>query len=68
MGTVTGLSTSAYALGPLGLPAPPDLTITAFIWAIVLAVFGGVGLGLLALAIGLAKAAALTRRRRGPEA
>ena len=38
MGTATGLSTSAYALTPLGLPAPPDLTPSAFVLAIVVAV------------------------------
>ena len=42
MGTATGLSTSAYALGPLGLPAAPELTLTDFFWAVVIAVVGAI--------------------------
>ncbi len=42
MGTATGLSTSAYALAPLGLPAPPELTVTDFVLAIVLAILAAI--------------------------
>ncbi len=42
MGTATGLSTSAYALAPLGLPVPPELTITDFLLAIVLAILAAI--------------------------
>ena len=38
MGHWTGLSSSAYSLGPLSLPAFSDLTAADFGWAIVLAV------------------------------
>jgi H+/Cl- antiporter ClcA len=38
MGTVTGLSTSAYALSPLALPPAPELTLSDFAWAMLLAV------------------------------
>ena len=31
MGSLTGLSTAAYALAPLGLPAPPELTSIEFV-------------------------------------
>ena len=37
MGTITGLSEGAYALGPLGLPQVPPLVLTDFVWALVLA-------------------------------
>ena len=42
MGNLTGLSTSAYALTPLGLPAPGDLSITEFVAAIVIALLAAV--------------------------
>ena len=38
MGTVSGLSTSAYALPPLGLAQPTELVAVDFVWAIVIAV------------------------------
>jgi MFS family permease len=38
MGSLTGLSTSAYATPPLSLPAPHAPTVSAFAWTIVLAV------------------------------
>ena len=42
MGALTGLSTSAYALGSLGLPPPPELGVNEFVWAIVLGVAGAI--------------------------
>ncbi len=42
MGNVTGLSTSAYALSPLGLPAPGELSINEFVWAVALAVIAAI--------------------------
>lgn len=42
MGTATGLSTSAYALSPLGLPPAPELTIADFVLAIVLAILAAI--------------------------
>jgi H+/Cl- antiporter ClcA len=38
VGSVTGLSSSAYAIAPLSLPAYPTPTITDFLWTIALAV------------------------------
>jgi H+/Cl- antiporter ClcA len=38
MGSLTGLSTSAYAISPLSLPAYPEPNLAAFAWTIVLAV------------------------------
>jgi len=73
--SLTGMPTpgslSAFATPATGSvrgPAEVAVMVAYTVLCVVLAVFGGVGLGLLALAIGLAKAAALTRRRRGPEA
>jgi H+/Cl- antiporter ClcA len=42
MGSVTGLSTSDYALGSLGLAPPPELGVNEFGWAIVLGVAGAI--------------------------
>jgi H+/Cl- antiporter ClcA len=42
MGTVTGLSTSAYALSSLGLPPAPELTIADFLAAVVLAIIAAI--------------------------
>jgi H+/Cl- antiporter ClcA len=42
MGTLSGLSTSDYALGSLGLAPPPDLGVSEFVWAIVLGVVGAI--------------------------
>jgi H+/Cl- antiporter ClcA len=42
LGTATGLSTSAYALSPLGLPTPPELTLSDFGWAMLLAVLAAI--------------------------
>lgn len=42
IGTATGLSSSAYALGSLALPEAPHLVATDFLWALVLAVFAAV--------------------------
>ncbi len=39
MGSITGLSTSAYAIGPLTLPAFPRPDIADFAWTIPLALF-----------------------------
>ena len=38
MGSLTGLSTSAYAIPPLSLPAYHEPTVSAFVWTIVLAI------------------------------
>jgi len=38
MGTVTGLSTAAYAITPLSLPSYPRPTLAAFGWTILLAI------------------------------
>ena len=38
MGSLTGLSTSAYAIPPLSLPAYHEPTVSAFAWTIVLAI------------------------------
>lgn len=38
MGTTTGLSTSAYAIPPLTLPAYPEPTLVAFLWTIALSI------------------------------
>jgi H+/Cl- antiporter ClcA len=38
LGSLTGLSTEAYALKPLMLPSIGDLTVAMFAWAVVLAV------------------------------
>jgi H+/Cl- antiporter ClcA len=42
MGQLTGLSTSAYALNPLDLPAMPQLTVVDFLWTLVVAVLAAV--------------------------
>jgi H+/Cl- antiporter ClcA len=42
MGYLTGLSTSAYALSPLALPAMPQLTLVDFCWTLVVAVVSAV--------------------------
>jgi hypothetical protein len=42
MGTLSGLSTSDYALGSLGLAPPPALGVNEFVWAIVLEVVGAI--------------------------
>ena len=38
MGSLTGLSTSAYAISPLSLPSYPEPNVAAFAWTILLAV------------------------------
>jgi H+/Cl- antiporter ClcA len=38
LGALSGLSSAAYALGPLGLPASPGLTVPEFLWTIAFAV------------------------------
>jgi len=38
MGSLTGLSTSAYAISPLSLPAYPEPNVSAFVWTVVLAI------------------------------
>jgi chloride channel protein, CIC family len=42
MGNLSGLSTSDYALGSLGLAPPPELGVNEFVWAIVLGVVGAI--------------------------
>jgi H+/Cl- antiporter ClcA len=42
MGSLTGLSTAAYAIKPLMLPSIGDLTVPMFAWAVVLAVLAAV--------------------------
>ncbi len=42
MGNLTGLDTAAYALTPLGLPPPGELSINEFVSAIVLAVIAAI--------------------------
>jgi H+/Cl- antiporter ClcA len=42
MGQLTGLSTSAYALNPLDLPAMPQLTVVDFLWTLAVAVLAAV--------------------------
>jgi chloride channel protein, CIC family len=42
MGQLTGLSTSAYALNPLDLPAMPQLTVVDFLWTLVVAAIAAV--------------------------
>ena len=37
LGALSGLSSAAYALGPLGLPASPGLTVPEFLWTIAFA-------------------------------
>ena len=50
MGNLTGLSTEAYALLPLRLPAVETLTIVEFVWAVVLAIpCALLGVGVIAL-------------------
>ena len=61
MGTASGLSSSAYALSPLGLPPPPELTLADFAVAIVLAIVTAIVVrGILELAW---KAEAVVTRR-----
>ncbi len=61
MGTLTGLSTSAYAIAPLSLPKYHAPTVSAFAWTIVLAVAVAVGIFVIAR-IGLVVNAATSRR------
>jgi H+/Cl- antiporter ClcA len=42
MGYLTGLSTSAYALNPLELPAMPQLTVVDFLWTLAVATLAAV--------------------------
>ena len=61
MGSLTGLSSSAYAIAPLALPKYHAPTISAFGWTIVLA--AAVAVGVFAIArIGLVVNAATSRR------
>ncbi len=51
MGSLTGLSTAAYALQPLELPPLGDLTLADFAWAVPLAILcAALGVGVVALA------------------
>ena len=61
MGTLTGLSTSAYAIAPLSLPQYHTPTVSAFAWTILLAVAVAVGIFVIAR-IGLVVNAATSRR------
>ncbi len=61
MGSLTGLSSSAYAVAPLSLPKYHAPTVSAFAWTIVLA--ATVAVGIFAIArIGLVVNAATSRR------
>ena len=61
MGSLTGLSSSAYAIAPLALPPYHAPTISAFGWTIVLAAAVAVGVFVIAR-IGLVVNAATSRR------
>jgi H+/Cl- antiporter ClcA len=46
LGGLAGLSSSAYALAPLNLPPSPELTVSDFVWAIVLAIVAAIAVRL----------------------
>ena len=61
MGSLTGLDTSAFVLGPLAVPALDGLTLVHFGWTIVVGALAAVGV-FVAIEVGRA-AARLVRRR-----